>query len=748
MIQKYKYFFFVLLLLELLFFSFVTYDKKNKIQNFLDLQTVSSERKYATIYNSFQQAALIMNDSISRRSEIIGLFKDAYTADERERSEIRSEMLYLLEDDFILLQKLNFKAIHFFLPNNQCFLNLDEPGVFGLSQNDSKVMSVQKHHQKTEGFEIGTLNDLFSFVYPLYDEDRNYIGALKISLTADAFLKKLEETFDAHMHLIVDKEALRSMRSSALLYSYITSSENDFYLSSINDNEPQTEVKMHKNFFNHKFKEEFLEHLKSSRSFSLYNDTNAHGITVTFLTLEKNKNTRSIAYYVLYKEDFRMGVLQKNYLMVSIIGSLALFLVLLFIVTQIDQKKALKESYRKQKNETEKAVNAKRELEITYKAMRDAKADAERASHAKSGFLANMSHEIRTPLNAINGFISLLKKEETDVEKLEYFEIINQSSVTLLQIINDMLDFSKIESGKLHIETVDFFPKKELYGTAKLFQAKAAEKEIVLDINCNDDMPEILHGDALRLKQILTNLLSNAIKFTPARGEIFCKITYKDGHIFFRVEDNGIGITEDKQQTIFEPFSQADSSTVREYGGTGLGLSISAKLVEMLGGRLKVKSKVGQGSHFFFSIPITVGVIEKNEDTLISLDDEILKGHVLVVEDNEANQMYVGITLRNSGLTYDIAENGIVAVEKFKNQQYDIILMDENMPKLNGIGATKEILKIEKKHGLEHTPIIALTANALVGDRQIFLDAGMDEYLTKPIEPSVLILSIKKMMYA
>ncbi len=402
----------------------------------------------------------------------------------------------------------------------------------------------------------------------------------------------------------------------------------------------------------------------------------------------------------------------------------------------------LVDSYQKQKQKTEEILEAKRKLEESHRVMEAAKAEAERASSSKSEFLANMSHEIRTPLNAMNGFISLLKEDENNKSKRKYLEIIENSSETLLQIINDILDCSKIESGKLEIEEVDFQPKKELYGTAKLFQAKAAEKEIALDIRCHENMPKTLHGDILRLKQVLSNLLSNAIKFTGKQGKIACKITYDEGQLHFRVEDNGIGIAEEKLEHIFESFVQADTSIVREYGGTGLGLTISAKLVEMLGGELKVESTPGAGSVFFFSVPVSLGEESDAGSEEVQQEHGKLDGHLLLVEDNEANRMFVGIILSGAGLTYDIAENGVEAVEKFKNGKYDLILMDENMPKLNGIGATKAILKMEEEKGLPHTPIIALTANALIGDRQHFIDEGMDDYLAKPIEPPHLLQKI------
>jgi len=406
----------------------------------------------------------------------------------------------------------------------------------------------------------------------------------------------------------------------------------------------------------------------------------------------------------------------------------------------------LNDSYQKQKAKTREIEEAKDKLEKSHNEMIAAKAEAERASNSKSEFLANMSHEIRTPLNAMNGFISLLKESETDTEKLKYLDIISHSSETLLQIINDILDTSKIESGKVEIEAVDFIPRKELYNTVKLFQAKAAEKEISLRLDYNDTVPAVLHGDILRLKQILSNLLSNAIKFTPDRGKIECTIRYHEGHLFCRVKDNGIGIAEEKQQHVFESFSQADSSIVREYGGTGLGLTISAKLVAMLGGKLDVKSNKGEGSTFTFTLPLSPGHEADREDEHSDTATEGLSGHLLVVEDNEANRLFVGIILSGAGLTFETASNGYEAIEKFKSGAFDLILMDENMPKLNGIGATAEILKIEREKGLRHTPIIALTANALVGDRKIFLDAGMDDYLAKPLDPKDLVRKISQLL--
>ncbi len=400
------------------------------------------------------------------------------------------------------------------------------------------------------------------------------------------------------------------------------------------------------------------------------------------------------------------------------------------LMTSLQNKRIIKEQYE--------------EIQAINLILESAKKEAEHASEQKSQFLANMSHEIRTPLNAITGFISLLHEKETDVKKIKYLEIIQNSSNSLLQIISDILDISKIESGKFDIVPVDFNPYDDLITVAELFQAKATQKGVILKIKYNHTMPKMLYADTLRIKQILSNLLSNAVKFTAADAIVKCIIWYKNGSLNIRVKDYGIGIPEDKQRHVFESFSQAESSTVREYGGTGLGLTISAKLTEMLGGTLTLSSQEGKGSIFLLTLPIRFGRETEREPVNTSSNDLPIDSHILLVDDTETNRMFIGIVLENAGMTYETANNGLEAVEKFKTGKYDLILMDENMPKLNGTGATKIILALEKEQGLEHTPIISLTANALKGDKKRFIAAGMDDYLSKPVDPASLINTLKK----
>ena len=389
--------------------------------------------------------------------------------------------------------------------------------------------------------------------------------------------------------------------------------------------------------------------------------------------------------------------------------------------------------------ENEKTLRLRQEeLLKTNRHLIRARQEAEQASIAKSHFLANMSHEIRTPLNAINGFIHLLRGKETDPEKKNYLDIIQESSQSLLLIISDILDLSKIESGKMELLSVDFAPCKHLLNVGKLFKARAAEEGIALTLDCTDTMPESLHADVLRIKQILFNLLSNAVKFTPKGGTVTVRIGYHDAQLHLQVQDNGIGIAPDRIHQVFEPFVQADSSTSRTYGGTGLGLSISIRLAHMLGGTLTVESRAGEGSLFSLTLPASS---PKGSPLSASVTPHPATAplHILVAEDNESNALFVSIVLKKHGMTCETAANGLEAIAKFRSGHFDLLLMDVNMPELSGIEATQAILAYEKEHNRDHTPIIALTANAILGDQERFLNAGMDGYLSKPIDPQTLI---------
>jgi signal transduction histidine kinase/ActR/RegA family two-component response regulator len=380
---------------------------------------------------------------------------------------------------------------------------------------------------------------------------------------------------------------------------------------------------------------------------------------------------------------------------------------------------------------------------------KEAQYRAEEASRAKSTFLASMSHEIRTPLNAINGFITLLKAEEEDFRKSKQLTIIQEASGILTDLISDILDLSKIESGQFEINMTDFKPNELFIQIIELYQAKAEEKNIKIELSFSSKLQEslTLYSDALRIRQVLNNLLSNAIKFTPENGSINVEITFTKHNLEIKVEDNGIGIDEKNLKRIFEPFQQSEADIESTYGGTGLGLAICKQIARHLGGELTVSSRLNYGSSFVFSTPIRVGraVVEIPSQERLEIPAKI-NAHILIAEDVRANQMFLGMLLKRYAITFDMANDGKEAVTLTKTKKYDLILMDENMPKMDGIEAMKIISKQEKKSRKKHTQIIALTANALQGDRERLLAEGMDGYLSKPIDPDELIYQIARML--
>jgi len=519
-------------------------------------------------------------------------------------------------------------------------------------------------------------------------------------------------------------------------------------------------------------------------------------------------------------------------------------------------------------------------LETLVETAKEDKQIALQANEAKSLFLANMSHEIRTPLNGIVGFTEILRSTDLDAEQREFLNIIDKSSENLLSIINNILDLSKIESNKIEIENIVFDAAEEFESAVETYAVGAAEKNIDLNFYMDPTISPKLKGDPTKIKEIVINLLSNAIKFTSYGGAINLKIEKESGsenevtpRIKFSVQDNGIGMTKDQQERIFDAFSQADVSVTRKYGGTGLGLTISSQFVELMGGKLELTSAKDQGTTFYFSIPLeevastemnynhafedmtickyqeeiptvldtylasyfdyfgpevkhyesvsslkelnelgicktfwldidktkqniidAVANIDKSklivianvtsrnkiEEMGVNQDNVIFKpvtltklkavltrtantspelvekalqsqatqfdAKVLVTEDNIINQKLIKRVLEDHGITVDLANNGLEAFEKRRNNDYDLLFMDIQMPVMDGIEATHEILDYEEDEEVPHVPIVALTANALKGDRERFLSEGMDEYITKPIETTELLYVLNKFL--
>jgi PAS domain S-box-containing protein len=381
--------------------------------------------------------------------------------------------------------------------------------------------------------------------------------------------------------------------------------------------------------------------------------------------------------------------------------------------------------------------------------LEQARAIAESASQTKSDFLASMSHEIRTPINAIIGIAHLLAQTQLSSMQDKYVQIFRRAGDNLLHIVNDILDLSKVEASQLELERTAFSLSDLTGKVAEMMAIRAQEKGLALVCGIAPEVGHDRMGDPTRLRQVLLNLLGNAIKFTES-GRVTLHITPVNGSLEtlrFAISDTGIGIAEDKLGAVFERFTQADSSITRSYGGSGLGLTISQSLVELMGGRIRVESEVGKGSVFSFAVPLEMCApslpgLQVALDMVLELPLPALR--ILLVEDSPDNRTITIAYLQDTPYQVEIAENGAIACDKFAAGGYDLVLMDRQMPIMDGLTATRVIRRWELDNGRAPTPIIALTAAALKGDREKCLAAGCTAFLTKPIRQDMLLQAIKE----
>lgn len=409
--------------------------------------------------------------------------------------------------------------------------------------------------------------------------------------------------------------------------------------------------------------------------------------------------------------------------------------------------------------ELEKRVEERTlELKESNRKIRIMAEKAEKANQAKSEFLANMSHEIRTPMNGIMGMATILLEENLTPLQREYTEVISTSADSLLAIINDILDFSKIEAGEMRLEKQQFSPSQTLKSVKALLNAKADEKGLSLTTRISEDLPEHLVGDEGRIRQILINLAGNAVKFTSRGSVSLSACTWERREtttvMAYEVKDTGPGIPEEFQNNLFDKFSQADTSITRKFGGTGLGLAISKHLTDMMNGKIEVESEPGKGSLFRVFLELDNDNKKATRLAKPATPDKAVespgvnpeKVRILLAEDNPVNQRIALIMLKKHGFSATVANNGIQVLEQLKKEPFDLILMDVQMPGLDGIETARIIRDPASEVTCKTIPIIAMTAHAMKEDQQRCLAAGMDSYLAKPINKNKLVAMIQNVL--
>jgi signal transduction histidine kinase/CheY-like chemotaxis protein len=382
--------------------------------------------------------------------------------------------------------------------------------------------------------------------------------------------------------------------------------------------------------------------------------------------------------------------------------------------------------------------------------LNESKQQIKEASSIKEQFMANMSHEIRTPMNAIIGFTNILKRTDLDPQQRQYVQNIHTAGENLLALVNDILDLSKIEAGMMLLEEKNFSLRSLIASVTNMFREKITEKGLTYKEDIDEQIPDILCGDAVRLTQVLVNLLGNAIKFTDT-GEIrlsaqLLRVSEKGVELQMKVADTGIGIAKEKQGRIFERFQQAETETTRKFGGTGLGLSIVRQIVEIQGGTLSLISESGKGSEFTFTIPYSLPDEEKMLSEALAMENDpvsIKDVKVLIAEDNPMNQQLIKHLMKNWEIQFTIVSNGAEAVDALQKDEFSLVLMDIQMPEMDGYQAIETI----RKHLHSDIPVIAMTAHAMMGEKEKCLQLGMNDYISKPLKETVLYNIIAQYSY-
>ncbi len=688
----------------------------------LDFRLAEEVKNYNAFISSYRDFSNSLFENIINKEDILKIVYEYDHAPDDQKDYYRKKLHDSLEYVYDIIKYKNYSIFHFHDPQGRSLFRFHKPGKYGDDLTDFRksIATIIKDHKYIEGFEEGRIRNSYRFIYPLFYHGE-YLGSVEMSVSIIKLLKEKDESFTGTTLFFLNDETYNKIvnEQTKKFYSNAGIKGYKIYNTFQRKNENVVSNQIIESL-NKKIQDKIGKLKLSDKPTITWISFNEKNWLITFFPLT-NISGEHVAIFVSYEIYYPIDYLLRGKKVSLTIGAiLSFFITLFFLFVNKERREAL---YRQ-------------------KVIMQAKEKAEEMARLKSSFLANMSHEIRTPMNGVIGMTEILKQTKLTEDQKEFVSIIESSAGSLLNVINDILDFSKIESNKIEIESISFHIRKVIEDVGDTLLLLVNKKQINLLIYIDPKIPDVVIGDPVRLRQVILNLANNAVKFT-SEGEVVISAELvnevdtdgkKMATILFKVKDTGIGISKEAQEKLFEAFSQADATINRKYGGTGLGLTISLRLVELMGGELKLESEVGKGSEFYFQLEFEVG--EDTTEEYFTDAEDLSRLRVLILDDTDSNRIIFKKYFSYWGIHCDEASDVNEAVAKVKkaienHTNYNLILADFQMPDQTGFDFGDILIKENLKR---NTRLILFSSISDMIDAKTIYKHGFDAYLYKPVK--------------